>query len=734
MIFNDPKIAKDKARPIIETFLQYMGNDRSQWAKEVAQDIEYVNNVQWTEDEAQAVEATNAPALAINEIKISRDRVVGQMTKNAPRWIAVAVENSDVKLAGDVSDLISWIWDKSKGNMHVRKAVESFEDTGMFAMMSYVDPYGDMGKGEIKICWVDPERIYIDPRCTFRDISDSSRVFITDIYSKSRIMTDYPDFDLADAEEYKGDLKVSGTGAIRQGQVFNAGFLGEEHYYRVIDSYQKIKVRRIRVYDPKSVFERVMTEEEYQSWASKDAVIQTKLSGEQAVVDEDEVKKILRMVSQYGTTFHFMSDNSIMPGTDNHPPEVDQSGQYIYPVPNSTVHITRTNMYGLIEQGYLKSEIIPVDRVKRDLIIGEKLYFSSVMPVSEYPFAITMLHHTGNPYCYGDARLAKPIQELINKIHSIIIKYNINVAGAKVILPDGTDLTEFKEHWGEAGAYFFTADMTEGQPLVVQLQQMANELYVQLDRLKLQIQRIYGAYDYQDGIMNSPPQTRGGTLAIYEAGMNRSETKLQLIEEALNGLGSVVAEMIPYVYDRRKVIRILSPNNKVKDITFNETQTDNGETRIINDLTANKYDIKMLSGSTLPSNRWARHEAYMQMWEKGLIRNPEPILRLTDLPDIDEVIQNEDRLRQAEGIIQNLNDTLKKMEGDAQTKDRMLESADRQVTKAKYEASFKGIQAQLQAWLDTAKARLNDNVKINKSLSKGATEKTSQGRGEEKNG
>ena len=134
------KESKELAQPIVDLFLQYMGNDRSTWAGQIAQDIEYVNNVQWAEDEARAVEATNAPALAINEMKISRDRVVGQMTKNSPRWIAVAVENSDVKLAGQVSDLVSWIWDKSKGNMHVRKAVESFEDTGMFVMMAYIDP------------------------------------------------------------------------------------------------------------------------------------------------------------------------------------------------------------------------------------------------------------------------------------------------------------------------------------------------------------------------------------------------------------------------------------------------------------------------------------------------------------------------------------------------------------------------------------------------------------------
>src|SRR5690606_37384939 len=199
-----------------------------------------------------------------------------------------------------------------------------------------------------------------------------------------------------------------------------------------------------------------------------------------------------------------------------------------------------------------------------------------------------------------------------------------------------------------------------------------------------------------DELISAPLLTRGFTVTNYEAVLNRTNSKSQTMESALNDLGSVVAELDPHVYDRRKVIRIVNPNNKVKELFFNERIEENGESKIVNDLTANKYDFRMVSGSTLPTNRQARFEAYMQLFELGAIRNPEPILRLTDLPDIEEVIESENALKQAQQIIQELTDAVDQLRGDKQTSDRELENADRQVSKAKFDAKLAGIAAKLE--------------------------------------
>jgi hypothetical protein len=717
------KTLRDLAKPTIDLFNQYQGGDRRQWEEQVAEDIEFVNNVQWDSAEVAYLEGQDKPALAINEMKIARERVVGQLTKNSPGWIAVPTEDSDVKVAGDASALLRWIWDGSKGNMHNRASTEAFEDTGLYALMAYIDPFADLGKGEIRICHVNPAKIYFDPRCTYRNASDSSNIFVADVYSESRILNDYPDFDFTDTQEYKSSIQTFGTREIQQGQVFNPKFLNDEKYYRVIDRYQKIKVNRVRVYDSQSNFEKVLTEKELAEFRAKPAVIMTKIGQEKYLFDESDVQQALFMIRTYGNVFHVMSDGSMMSGVEGDT-EMLPDGQMIYSVPNSTVRMFVVSMGEMLDKGYLNQKIVKVDRVKRSLVIGEKLYSEHVLPISRYPFGITMLHHTGTPYCYGDARLAKPIQEQINKVHSLIVSYNTNITNVKLLIQKGSaKKQDIEEQWGKAGTAVIEVDMTEAIPIVLQLQSMSNAFYDQLDRLTNLIQKIYGAYDFQDGMISNPPQTRGGTLAMFEAGMDRAITKLQLIEEALNDLGAVAGEMIPYVYDRRKVIRIITPNNKTKNIVFNDTTQENGETKIINDLTVNKYDYKVISGSTLPSNRWAKFEAYMNLWEKQVIRNPEPLIRASDFPDVEEILENEDRLREAEQIISQMDETIKDLSGDMQTLQRENVHANQQVVVEKFKTKLEKIAARMEQSQLLTQYRLNDLVKTENKKKEVSTKK-----------
>lgn len=64
--------------------------------------------------------------------------------------------------------------------------------------------------------------------------------------------------------------------------------------------------------------------------------------------------------------------------------------------------------------------------------------------------------------------------------------------------------------------------------------------------------------------------------------------------------------LIQYVYTDQKVMRLMQPNNKPKEIVVNSPLYDDIGNVVgkMNDITVGKYDIIVLSGSTLPSNRW----------------------------------------------------------------------------------------------------------------------------------
>ena len=702
-----PGEAQNAAKEHIQLYELYDGSQHAAWSQDTAKDIEFVNNVQYTVDVINALTEENQPVTINNEIKPIRDQVVGQLTANNPRWICTPVESSDAKLAGDINDLMEYIWDsrgdlRYNGHMHFRKAIEDFEDTGLFVLHAFFDPYADMGNGEIKLKRIIPGKWICDPTCELRNAQSADNQFLGDVLSESKIRSQYPDYDFKGAVPYSGDVRKYGTGSIQEGQVFQASFLAGEKYYRVIDRYQRIKQDMFKVSDPNSNFEKILTKGEFKRFLQQPAILLVKNNNqEEAVTEEVRVQMILQAVIKSGNMFFLMSDGSERAGTEETARiEVDPSGQPVYPIIGSTTMDKVVDMGYLLENKFIQFNQVPVDRIKRSLVIGEKLYREVVLPISNYPFAVTMLHHTDNPYCYGDTRLARSVQEQINKISSLIVAYNINIANIKAFIPrDGTLKKQMQERWGKAGAQFFEFDPdVEQPPVVVQLTAMSTAFYEQIDRLRGLLQRIYGAYDFQEAQNVPAPQTALGTMQLDEMGLRRSKSKLQLIEQALNDLGSVIAEMIPFCYTERKLIRILKPNNnEYKTVIFNEEKTENDLVKIENDLTINRYDIKMMSSSTLPSNMATKFNIYLRMFELQAVRDPAPLIRLSGLPDAEEIIQNENLINQAQQTIAQLQDSVKMLKGDLQTAQREKVHADQKVQLAKTKSDLDGLTARANA-------------------------------------
>lgn len=705
------KSKEEKAKESVDLFIDFRTGDRSTWEQEIQEDIEFVNNVQLDEETKQALDAANMPSDAINVMKPTRDQVIQQLTDNDPRWSATPVENSDTKVAGDASDFLSYLWFGSKGKMRLRKAVEDLEDTGLFCMHAYYDPTKDWGKGDICVVDISPNKLYLDPKTTWRNARNSSDIFIAEVMSKSQIKDTYSNFDFKDAVSVNPTyLQTAKKGSIQQGQVFNSSIKPTEDFYLVLDHYRKVYKDRFLVYDPISQFEELLDEKGYIEFSKETALIVNKLGQQLVVTDDEEIKRTLSNVQQYGNIYHYMMDGSIMSGVES--PEVSPDGNMS--LPNSTIQVTVTTKSQLLNEGLIKYEKKRVPRILRRIVIGEKFYYEDILPISEYPFGITMLHHTRTPYPYGDARIAKPIQKQINKFHSLIVANTINSTNVKVFIPTGNNQLkkEMEERWGKAGAQFFEFDAETAQPpIIVYPGQLPNALYQHIDRLTLHIQKIYGAYEFQDGQTSQAPQTKGGTLLMDEMGMRRSKSKRELIEDALNDLAEVIGEYIPYVYTSEKVVRITDANGKGKVLEFNKEVKENNETRIINDLSANRYDFRIISGSTLPSNRWARFDILSNAWERGMLKDPRPVLQLLDIPNMDEILEREDIVANMQQQMAQTQERIKQLLGQLQTKSREVIQAQEKVEVQRFSTNLDKIANKAESAVEIAKAKISEQVK-----------------------
>lgn len=672
----------------------YKQSNRTTWSKEVQVDRGFVASRQWEQEDSDSLEAANQPALCINEVTPARDQVVAALTKNSPRWMAYGREKSDVTIAQHISSLMEYIWQNSDGDEKNSQATEDIIDTGMWAMMAYYDPYADFGNGEIMITDIDPLELYIDPNSKRIDTEDAAHKIIHKRCTEAYIKTNYPDFDITKAQESYYDDIPETSRAANEGQISKVTEDLQHRKFDIIDRYTKVKVTRYHVKDRD--FESVFTDEQYREYWQEDAIILTSADQEEFFTGED-AKFWINILNQYGDTIHYEFDPQspepkIVPGVGH---------------PAVTKQIELTNKGYLIEQGIIKVDQSPIDRIKRVFSIGRQLVYPvDIMQLSLYPIVTTMNHFQRNPFPLGDIRLIRPLQEQLNKISSKITAYISAITNLTAFTPKGSGMKkQLEEQMGKSGMKIFEIDMDlGGQPVFAQYPPMPAGIFEDRQRIIGQIQRIIGAYPMLDGDSSQAPETYKATLVIQEEGQNRSQYKRKRIERGINNLAKVIMEMIPYAYKKEKVIRLLKPNNLVKEVSFNVQTAD----KIINDLSIGKYDCIMVSGSMLPTNRWARSEYYTGLFEKGILQDASVILRESEIEDVEEIIQKQDKLNQAVQYIAQLEEQIKNLSGDAQTRDRENLHLRQKVEVEKTKTGLKAMESELKSKMDLSKMRLSD--------------------------
>lgn len=695
----------DEARISEELLRLYNNASRQEWLEQVRDDRQFKYE-QWKLGTVQKLNSYGVMAVPINEVLPAIDLLIAILTTNDPRFTAKGRGEGDDKGAGFVADLMQWIWEISNGRRKINYAIRSGIEEGMGAMMVYVDPYADNGNGEIKITDIPIDYLYIDPNSREADSSDSEHIIYSQVISESRIKFLYPDIDLTKAKEESAEVDV----IYREGlNLTYANPVPGEKYYRIIDRYTKVRIKRYYVQDNAGDYERVFENDtEFSEFLKEEALIIVKDKMETYVYQESQIEEYKKIAEQYGDTYHLIQ-------TETGNIELRSGAEYgAEAIPNSTTQLIFTTKEQLIKDGILSVNEVLVPRIKRVVTIGGQLISTEIMPIDTYPIVTWKLHDNRNPYPCGDIRIVKPLQEQLNKLDSQLMNYLNNIIGVTLIVQRGSGLKEQIENTlKKSGVKVIEADLdSDSKPVVINYSALPTGYFEQRNNLILQIQRIIGAYALQDGAVGDY-QTLGGMHLLDEMMQRRMMYKRRLIEDMLNQIGRVIAQLIPHVYTRRKVIRLSIPNHsEPKETIINDIK----ETGIINDVTAMQYDITVVSGSMLPTSKAQMRQELLQYYNspRPLLLDPSPILRLLDLPNVDEIIEREDRVRLAEASNQELQQKIKELEGQIQTLVRELIHANQKIETTKHVAKLKEKTADLMANVNLAKIRLNDEVKKQK--------------------
>ncbi len=628
-----PSNKKKLVEEVHDTFRRY-SKHRDNWAGHAQEDREFRLGRQWTREQKEILEGRGQAPVVVNRIHPAVEAAKAMLTSNRPQFRVSPREDSDNKVAEVMNTLLAYIFDISDGVTQLRNCIDDYYVTGMGCILAYQDPMKDDGKGEVCFHSVDPMEVYIDPNARDKFCDDAENIIISRLFTKDQAKKLYPMY-ASKIKNATGEQTTDFPTSVRADETskdkifFPEEINDREHdeYIRGYEKYEKIMVSMFRIYEQYSGKEFTLMPDEFEEYGN------------------EEVGYINGQIVQV-------------------PEQVSQMQQQGMP-------IRMINKKELIEQGMINVVEVNLPRIRYCVIIGDAHLYTRLLPIDRYPIVTFMNLHTRTPYPVSDVRMVKGLQEYINKTRSLIIAHATTSTNTKVLIPEGSvDMKEFEEKWAQPGVAI-PFDPSDGQPVLVPPAQLSNELYQNEESAKQDIDHQLGLYEIMQGNSQAAPQTYKATIAIDEFGQRKMKSKLADIEAGLKRLGEVIIPLSQQLYTQEKIIRVVNPNNSMSEETMNQRLYNDktGEIDLINDITVGKYDLIVVTGSTLPTNRYAQLELHTNLYEQGIIDQVE-VLKKTEVYDMEGVLERQGMIQQLEGQVQQMEEQITDLEGDLQTRDR----------------------------------------------------------------
>jgi len=703
----------DKKTPEIVTetirlFKDY-STKRDAWAQQAKEDKEFRLGRQWTKEQSDILEARGQAPIVVNRIHPAVETAKAMLTANRPSFRCAPREDSDRKVANVMSALLTYMYDISDGRTIIRQAIDDYYVMGIGYINVYQDPMKDMGKGEVCMHDIDPLDVYVDPNSRSRFFDDAENIVVSRLFSREQAKKLYPKYkkqiDKANSEQ---DFNMPETGRDNDSKIFfpeDVGLLHEQNeYVRGYERYSKIEVQKTRTYEKFSGKEELLDKEEFDEYIKRPAFI---IQG-QVITDPAQAEQIMAtLMAQYEqAVMQEQQANSADMQSMGYGSEAELPDSEIQPPTMETV-----TFQDLILQRLIEIVKINVTRIKLCVIVGETLLYSRIMPIEHYPIVPICNLHTRTPYPTSDVRMVKGLQEYINKTRSLIIAHATTSTNTKILVPEGSvDMKDFEEKWAQPGVAI-PYDPTDGAPVTVQPSPLPNELYANETTAKNDIDHQLGLYEMMMGNTAAAPQTYKATISLDEFGQRKIKSKLTDIEQALVRVGQVAIPLMQQLYSTEKTFRLVNPNNSMSEYVINKRLYDDktGEVKIFNDITVGMYDVIVVSGSTLPTNRYAELEFYMDAYQRGLVDRQE-VLKKTEIFDIEGVMQRTDEIQRLQSMVEQQSGEIKKLKGDLQTRDREAVNLRKKVEVEKFKGDLDKTSNKARAAGTLFEKRLDDNL------------------------
>ena len=645
----------DKARENREIFQRY-AEARRDWDVEARDAIDFTLGNHYTEEESEVLQSVGQADFTIDRIYAAIDKLKSLMTSRPVKFGVTAREDSDTKLANVWRTLLEYIYDISDGQHHFKQAVHDYATAGIGYFYAYTEPEADYGRGEVMFTHVNPFRVYVDPASRDRYFKDAANILMSTILTKEQLLDLYPD-----VEEFLPNIETHNM---------------SDYYDDYPDSQQK---NSQNIFTPAEVEDK-----DYESTIAQRYRIIERFSKVRVpyyrVADQQNNTETIMSATAFEM---FMADNEAK---------------------------FNNNTFAFVE--------IPQTRIKVTASLGQVLLYETILDTDTYPIVPIPNIWTNTPYPKSDVNKVKDMQRLLNKLFSLALSHAQTSAGLKLLVPQGSveSISQLEKDWANPNAVI-EYDPSYGEPHFPSPQPLTSQFYALINQVERYIDLNFGVPELLQGFKEGAPQSVRGTMLLAQMGEGRGASKLRDIEMALQQLGKVLYQMSKEHYTFEKKFRIVQPNNDITQFAINNRLYDDKTKELVkieNDITAGQFDVRIISGSTMPNNKHAEYQMYLEAYQLGLIDRTEA-LKKTEIFDKEGVLQRTGEVQQMQGIIKQLQDQIKILSGDLQTAQRESMSDRKRVEVQKFKSELDkvvtGTKAQQKVDTERKKRQQQEEVK-----------------------
>jgi hypothetical protein len=617
-----------KARENREIFQRY-AEARRDWDVEARDAIDFTLGNHYTAEESEVLQSVGQADFTIDRIYAAIDKLKSLMTSRPVKFGVTAREDSDTKLANVWRTLLEYIYDISDGQHHFKQAVHDYATAGIGYFYAYIEPEADYGRGEVMFTHVNPFRVYVDPASRDRYFKDAANILMSTILTREQLLDLYPD-----VEEFLPNIETHNM---------------SDYYDDYPDSQQK---NSQNVFTPAEV---------------EDKDYENTITQRYRIIERFSKVRVpyYRVADQQNNTETIMSAEAFQ----------------IFMAENEAKF--NNNIYAFVE--------IPQTRIKVTASLGQVLLYETILDTDTYPIVPIPNIWTNTPYPKSDVNKVKDMQRLLNKLFSLALSHAQTSAGLKLLVPQGSveSISQLEKDWANPNAVI-EYDPSYGEPHFPSPQPLTSQFYALINQVERYIDLNFGVPELLQGFKEGAPQSVRGTMLLAQMGEGRGASKLRDIEMALQQLGKVLYQMSKEHYTFEKKFRIVQPNNDITQFAINNRLYDDKTKELVkieNDITSGQFDVRVVSGSTMPNNKHAEYQMYLEAYQLGLIDRTEA-LKKTEIFDKEGVLQRTGEVQRMQGIISQLQDQIKLLSGDLQTAQRESMSDRKRVEVQKFKSEL----------------------------------------------